>query len=252
MQSPQAAQEPIPYSRARQGVVIATLGLGGLGAAFSQTVMVPIQGRLPELLGAPASETAWVITVTMLVAAIFTPVSGKLGDMFGKRRMAMVMMSFLILGSLVSATASGLGQMIVGRGLQGLSMGVIPLGMSLLRDVVDRRWLGTSIAIVSATLGVGAAIGLPLSAIVTEHLDWHMLFVFSAVLAAVNLALIWLVVPAVNKRSAGRLDIPGIIGLTVGLVGIMLSISRGNDWGWTSASTLAGFGIGFVALGIWA
>ena len=92
--------------------------------------------------------------------------------MFGKRRIALILLSLLVAGSVVAAVSPSVGPLIVGRGLQGRGMGVIPLGISLLRDLLPPQRLGSSIALVSATLGVGGAIGLPISAFVTEHFDW--------------------------------------------------------------------------------
>ncbi|MFE5339719.1 MFS transporter [Isoptericola sp. NPDC056578] len=242
---------PSPYSRARQNLVVAVLAFAGMGAAFMQTILIPIQSELPELLGAPPADTAWVITVTLLTAAVATPIAGKLGDMYGKRKIAIILMGILVLGSLICALSPGLTGLIVGRALQGTGMGVIPLGISLLRDVVDARRLGTSIALVSATLGVGGAIGLPISAVVTQNFDWQMLFVLSTVVAAIAMILIIAVVPAAGTRTGGRVDLGGAVGLAIGLVGVLLAISQGNTWGWTSAATLSSAGIGIVAFGLW-
>jgi MFS family permease len=242
---------PSPYSKARQNAVVAVLAFAGMGASFMQTILIPIQGQLPDLLGAPAADTAWVITVTLLAAAVATPIAGKLGDMYGKRKIAVVLMSLLVVGSFVCAVSDGLTAMIVGRALQGTGMGVIPLGISLLRDVVDSKRRGTSIALVSATLGVGGAIGLPISAIVTENFDWHMLFVFATVVAVIALVLIVAVVPSAGVRTGGKVDVVGALGLAVGLVGVLLAVSQGNTWGWTSAATLTSAGVGLVALALW-
>lgn len=247
-----ANDAPSPYTDARQNAVVAVLAFAGMGAAFMQTVLIPIQGELPALLDADAASTAWVITVTLLAAAICTPIVGKLGDMFGKRRIALILMALLVAGSVLCALAPGLTSMIIGRALQGTGMGVIPLGMALLRDVVDARRLGTSIALVSATLGVGGAIGLPISALVTENFEWHMLFVFATIVSAAALLLIWFVVPASGVQSGGRVDVLGAVGLAIGLTGILLAISQGNTWGWSSLPTLLSLVIGIVALGVWA
>ncbi|MWB98487.1 MFS transporter [Agromyces sp. MMS17-SY077] len=222
-----------------------------MGSSFMQTILMPIQSSLPALLGAPAEDTAWVITVTLLTAAIGVPIAGKLGDMFGKKKIALVLLGILVVGSVVCAFANALPLMIVGRALQGAGMGVIPLGISMLRDVVDPKRLGTSIALVSATLGVGGAIGLPISAIVTEHFDWHMLFVVATVIASVSFVLIALFVPKTGNGTGGRVDILGAVGLAIGLVGVLLAISRGNTWGWGSAPTLISAGIGLVAFALW-
>lgn len=237
-----------PYSARTQTLTVATLAFAGMGSSFMQTILIPIQGALPRLLNADPADTAWVITATLLSASVATPISGKLGDMFGKRRIALILLAILMLGSLTCAMSSGLETMILGRALQGLGMGVIPLGISMLRDVLDPNRLGTSIALVSATLGVGGALGLPISALVTQNLDWHMLFVFATALAAVSFMLIYAIVPGTETRAGGRVDFVGAIGLAISLVGLLVAISRGNSWGWLSSPTLVSFGIGLAAL----
>ncbi|WP_245581260.1 MFS transporter [Propionicicella superfundia] len=240
-----------PYSRTRQYLVVAVLAFAGMGASFMQTILIPIQSELPHLLNAPAADTAWVITTTLLASAVAVPIVGKLGDMFGKRVIALVLMGVLVAGSVICALAPGLTTLIVGRALQGLGMGVIPLGISLLRDVVDSTRLGTSIALVSATLGVGGAIGLPVSALVVENLDWHMLFVLAAAVSAVAFTLLLAVVPTAGDPAGGRVDIPGAVGLAIGLVGVLLAVSRGNEWGWTASPTLISLITGVAVLIGW-
>lgn len=227
--------------------MVTVLALAGMTASFMQTLLIPIQSELPELLDASRETTAWAVTVTLLVSAVCTPISGRLGDMYGKRRVALVLMGVLALGSVVAAVSTAAGPLIVGRGLQGAGMGVIPLGISILRDVMHPDRMGGAIALVSATLGVGGALGLPISAFVTERADWHVLFWVAAALALVVLALMAWVVPPSTLRTGGRIDVVGVVGLAVGLTGVLLAISRGGDWGWTSPSTL-GLGLGGVAV----
>ncbi|MBI5734364.1 MAG: MFS transporter [Mycolicibacterium neoaurum] len=220
-------------------------------AAFTQTILIPIQGELPQLLNTSASNTAWVITITLLVAAICTPISGKLGDMYGKRRVALILLAVLMLGSAVAALSPTVLPLIIGRGLQGVGMGVIPLGIAILRDTLPADRLGSAIALVSATLGVGGALGLPVSALVSEHFDWHVLFWVAAGLGATAFALMASFVPESALRVGGRVDKAGIAGLAVGLSGVLLAISRGNDWGWTSTRTLGFLAGGTVVLLAW-
>jgi len=229
------------------GAITAALSLGGLTASFMQTVIVPIQYELPELLDAPRADTAWVVTITLLVSAIATPIAGRLGDMFGKRRIALVVLAVMTLGCIVSATVPGIFGMIVGRGLQGVGMGVLPLGISIMRDVLPDRRLGSGIALMSATMGIGGAIGLPLAAIIAEQSDYHMLFWIAGAIGAVCFAFIFFVVPVSVLRTPGRFDWPGAIGLAAGISGMLLALSRGNEWGWLSAPTL-GLGLGGIAI----
>ncbi|MDD7833908.1 MFS transporter [Paenarthrobacter sp. AB444] len=235
----------------RPSAVIAVLAFAGMSASFMQTILIPIQAKLPELLNADRGDTAWVITVTLLVSAICTPISGKLGDMYGRRRVAVVLLALLVSGSIICALSLGTVPLIIGRGLQGTGMGVIPLGISILRDTVPKERLGSAIALVSATLGVGGALGLPISALVTEHFDWHALFWLAACLGLVSLVLYFLVVPARSTKTHGRFDYVGAAGLALGLTGLLLAVSRGNEWGWTSASTLTWLGVGVITLLLW-
>lgn len=113
-----------------------------------------------------------------------TPVVGRLGDMFGKRRMLLLGIVLLVSGSVVCALADSLVPMIIGRGLQGLAAAVIPLGISIMRDVLPAERLAGSTALMSASLGVGGALGLPAAAFIADNWDWHLLFWTSAALGA--------------------------------------------------------------------
>ncbi|GAA2078183.1 MFS transporter [Microbacterium hatanonis] len=242
---------PLPSASARPGLIVGVLAFAGMAASFMQTILIPIQAELPQLLGASRDDTAWVITVTLLVSAVCTPISGKLGDMYGKRRVALVLLMILVAGSVICALSPTVVPLIIGRGLQGAGMGVVPLGISILRDAVPPHRLGSAIALVSATLGVGGALGLPLSAYVTENFDWHALFWLAAVISLVALILFAVVVPADTVRNGGRLDLIGALGLALGLVGILLAVSKGNQWGWTSPATLSCLIGGVVVLLVW-
>jgi MFS family permease len=234
-----------------QGAIVAVLAIAGLASSFMFTLVVPIQARLPELLNASREDTAWVVTATLLAAAVITPISGRLGDMYGKRRIVLVLLAVLVAGSVISAVSQGIIGIIIGRALQGAVTGVIPLGISILRDVLHERRVDSAIALISATLGVGGALGLPISALITEYSDWHVLFWVAAGLGAVVFALVLWIVPVSVLRSGGRCDYVGAAGLSIGLVGVLLAVSRGNEWGWTTAATLlCGLG-GILVLVLW-
>lgn len=234
-----------------QGAIVAVLAVAGLASSFMYTLVVPIQAKLPELLNASREDTAWVVTATLLAAAVITPISGRLGDMYGKRRVVLALLAVLVVGSVISAVSQGIVGLIIGRALQGAVTGVVPLGISILRDVMHERRVDSAIALISATLGVGGALGLPVSALITEHSDWHLLFWVSAGLGAVVFVMVLWVVPVSVLRSGGRFDYLGAAGLSAGLIGVLLAISRGNEWGWGSIPVLAcGIG-GILVLVLW-
>jgi MFS family permease len=248
--APDATQDADPR-QTRPGVVLAVLAFAGLGASFMQTILVPIQGELPRLLHTTGDNTAWAITATLVAAAVCTPVAGRLGDLYGKRRVAMWLLLLQAAGAVLAALAFDVTTLIIARALQGAVAGVIPLGISILRDVLPREKLASAIALVSATLGVGGALGLPLSAVVAEHLDWHALFWVAAAIAVLALIGYAVVVPPDTQRSRGRVDVVGLVGLTLGLVGVLIAVSRGGEWGWADVRTLALLIGGLVVLVIW-
>ncbi|MCT9819670.1 MFS transporter [Microbacterium sp. W1N] len=234
-----------------QGAIVAVLAIAGLASSFMFTLVVPIQSKLPELLDASREDTAWVVTSTLLAAAVMTPIAGRLGDMYGKRRIVLVLLALLVAGSVIAALSTGIIGVIVGRTLQGAVTGVIPLGISILRDVLHEDRVDSAIALISATLGVGGALGMPISALITERSDWHVLFWVSGGLGVIVFALVAWIVPVSVLRTPGRFDFVGAAGLAVGLIGVLLAISRGNEWGWTSTPVLlCGIG-GLVVLLVW-
>ncbi|QFG21827.1 MFS transporter [Actinomadura sp. WMMB 499] len=247
-------QDSVPPGppQARVGGVVATLALAGTTAAVMQTLVTPLIADLPRILDTTPSNAAWVVTVTLLVGAVCVPVSGRLGDLVGKRPMLLACSVPLVLGSIVCALSSSVLPMIIGRGLQGVGMGMVPLGIALLRDVVPMERLSTSIALVSASMGIGGGLGLPIAAAVAEFASWRVLFWASAALAVAIGAMIWFLIPSVPPAAKGqRFDAVGALGLAVGLVSFLLALSKGGDWGWGSATTVVLFAVAAVALLAW-
>lgn len=241
-----------PQPAARSGGVVGILAFAGIVAAITQTLVVPLIAELPKLLDTSASNASWVITATLLAAAVTTPVAGRLGDMYGKRRMLLTSLIPLIAGSVVCALSSSVVPMIAGRGLQGLGMGVVPLGISLLRDVVPAEKLGSSIAIMSASMGVGGALGLPFAAAIAENSSWRVLFWVVAALALAVGALIRAFVPGDRENNAtGGFDLLGAIGLGSALICLLLAVSKGADWGWGSGTTLGLIAAAVIVLLVW-
>jgi MFS family permease len=231
--------------------MIATLAATGLIAAFMQTIVTPIIPELPQLLDTTTADASWVLTATLLAAAISTPISGRLGDMYGKRRIMLVLLAILGVGSVIAALSSTLIPMIVARVFQGVGLGVIALGISILRDVIHPKNLGGAVALVSATLGIGGSLGLPLAATIAQNFDWHWLFWLATVLSVGAMLAVIAVIPVSTLRSGGHFDFGGAIGLAVGLVGILLAVSKGTTWGWTSPLTLVLLIGGVVVLLAW-
>ncbi|MDW4908182.1 MFS transporter [Streptomyces sp. ADMS] len=233
------------------GAIVPVLAFAGIVVAVMQTLLVPVIQDLPQLLSTSPSNATWVLTSTLLSGAVATPIMGRLGDLYGKRRLLIASLSVMVVGALISALTSDLLTMIVGRTLQGFAMGAIPLGIGLMRDMLPLQKLPSAMALMSSSIGVGGGLALPLAALIAQHSDWHALFYGAAGLGALAIVLTLLVVPESRMRAEGTFDVLGAIGLSAGLVLFLLPITKGSDWGWTSATTLGLFGASATVLLLW-
>ncbi|WPO74098.1 MFS transporter [Streptomyces sp. KN37] len=231
--------------------VVPVLAFSGIVVAVMQTLLVPVIKDLPALLSTAPSNATWVLTATLLAGAVATPIMGRLGDLFGKRKMLLASLAVMVVGSLVCGFTDDLVVMIVGRALQGFAMGAIPLGIGLMRDQLPREKLGSAMALMSSSIGVGGGIALPLAALVAQHADWHALFFGAAGLGVLAMALTLVFVPESPMRAKGTFDVLGALGLSAGLVLFLLPITKGSDWGWSSGTTLGLFAAAAVVLVLW-
>jgi MFS family permease len=250
MATTSCSSDEVPSSR--PAAVIGVLASCGLAVSLMQTLVVPLLPQFPRLLSASPATVAWLVTATLVSAAVCAPVLGRLGDMHGKRRMLLVALGIVTVGSALGAVAPNVGVLIAARALQGVAMGVIALGISVMRDVLPPERVGSGIALMSSSLGIGGAIGLPLTGVVAQEASWRWLFAGAAVLNAVQFVLVLRVVRESPLRSGGRFDLPGALGLAAALVCVLLAVSKGNEWGWTSTLVLGLLAAAAVLFAGWA
>lgn len=232
-------------------LIITVLAFCGIVVSLMQTLIIPLIPTLPAMLDATASDASWAITGTLLAGAVVTPISGRLGDMFGKRRVLLLSLLAMVIGSTLCALSDSLTIVVAGRALQGLAMGAIPLGISIMRDLLPPEKVGAAVATMSATMGVGGAIGLPLAAFIAQSADWHMLFWAAAALGTLCLVTVWTLLPESSLRTPAKFDLVGAFGLSIGLLALLLPITKGGDWGWGSLQTIGLFAIAALVLLAW-
>lgn len=235
----------------RERMTVPVLAFGGILMAVTQTVVVPLLPDLPRLTNSSAGAVSWLVTATLLSGAVLTPVLGRAGDMYGKRRVLLMALALMTLGSLVCALTSDIRILIAARALQGAAAAVIPLSISILRDELPPERTGSAVAMMSSTLGIGAALGLPLAALIVQYANWHVMFWVTTALSAAGLALARWAVRESPVREPGRFDTLGALGLAAGLVCLLLGVSQGGQWGWTSPRILGLFVACVVVLTLW-
>ena len=227
------------------------LSVAALAFALAQTTLIPALGELAGELHTDASGVAWTLTAYLLSAAVCTPIFGRLGDMFGKRRLLVISLGVFAAGSVVAALAHTLGLLVAGRVLQGAGGGIFPLCFAIIRDEFPREKVSSSIGLISATFGIGGGAGLIIGGVLVDGASYHWIFWLGAAMAVVAAVLTQLLIPESPNRQPGRIDVRGAAVLAVGLALPLLAIARANDWGWGSARTLGMIAAGVVILAGW-
>ncbi|MEU6546202.1 MFS transporter [Streptomyces sp. NPDC046859] len=246
-----AIPEPLRESGLKNRLTVPVLAYGGILMAVMQTVVVPLLPDLPALTGASPGAVSWMVTATLLAGAVLTPVLGRAGDMYGKRRVLMAALTLMTLGSVLCALSSHIGVLIAARTLSGAAAAVVPLSISILRDELPPERRGSAVALMSSTVGIGAALGLPLAALIVQYANWHTMFWVTSALGAAGVILVRWAVRESPVRQSGRFDVAGALGLAVGLVCLLLGVSQGGQWGWGSARVGGLFAGAVVVLGLW-
>jgi MFS family permease len=222
---------------AKATVTLVLVAAAGLMVSLSLSLLVPVLPRLAVELHTSATSTEWLLTATLLTGAVAVPVFGRLGDLYGKKRILVVSLVTFLAGSLICAFTSNIGILIAGRAVTGLSVAAIPVGISLVGTVLPGRRAGNGIALISAMLGVGSALGLPLAGVIAEHADYHVLFWICVAGGAVTLAGTVALVPEPPVTGHGRFDLPGALLLAVALTALLLPLSQASVWGWGNVRT---------------
>jgi MFS family permease len=233
------------------GAITAVLALSGTVVALMQTLVVPLLPDFPKILGVTADDASWLVTATLLSSAVATPIVSRSADMYGKRKMMVICLAIMVAGSIVAAVGGSFLWLIIGRALQGFSSALIPVGISIMRDELPKEKMGSAVALMSATLGIGSAMGLPLAGLLYEGLGWESIFWVSGAAGTLLLAAVVLVVPESKVRTPGRFDYLGAVVLSAALAALLLAISKGGSWGWSSEPVLLLFLASAILLAVW-
>ena len=234
-----------------EALVVGLLAACGILTSLQFTFIVPVLPLIPELLDASAADASWLITVTLLVGVVGTPVMTRLADTHGRRRLLLASMGLLVLGSIIAAAIPGFVAVLIGRALQGFGTAVVPIGIALLSSLVSRRRATLGIALMSGTLGIGSTLGLTLAGPLVEWGGLPAIFWCTAAIGAAFCVLIGLLVQEPPAHAVRSFDPWGTALLAIGLTALLLAISRGQEWGWLSGATLGTLALAVVTLSCW-
>src|SRR5215213_4427507 len=230
--------------------VLVVLLLAGVSFALSQTLVIPALPEISANVHASPAAASWIISAFLLSASVCTPIVGKLGDVYGKGRVLTLVLLLFSIGGVVCALAHSIGILIAGRAIQGVAGGVFPLAFGIIRDTFPPERMATGLGLVSAIIGIGAGIGLPLSGVIADNLGVSWVFWISLIALPAAVAAYYLVPQSPASRRV-RIDWVGAALLSAALGAVLLGVTEANDWGWGSARILGLLGGGVLLLGVW-
>ncbi len=232
-------------------VTFAVLATAALAFSLLQSLIIPAIPQLERTLHTTESAASWLLTAYLLSAAIATPILGRVGDMVGKERIMIAVLVALSVGSLISALATALPVMLVGRVIQGAGGAVFPLAFGIIRDEFPADRVAGAIGVMSAILGAGAGTGIVLAGPILVHLDYHWLFWIPLIMSLTSTIATFVFVPESPVRAPGHINWLGACLMSGWLATGLLAISYGPTWGWASSSVLGLFAATAVLLTLW-
>ncbi len=231
----------------------AALILASLTVSVMSTLGAPLIPTVARSQHVSLETAQWMLTITLLVGAVSTPVLGRLGDGAGRTWVLLGTLGTVFIGSVVAATAYSFPQLIIGRGLQGIGYATVPLSITLAREHITGGMQPRAIAALSISASTGAGLGYPLTTLVAQHFTYHAAFWLAAVVSVISMAVVVRVVPRGPLRHGHvKLDIPGALLLGGGLGATLVAVSRAETWGWGSTKVLGIGSAGLVTLVAWA
>jgi EmrB/QacA subfamily drug resistance transporter len=237
--------------RQHYNVTLAALTFAGVAFALQQTLVIPALPTLQRDLETTTTWVTWLLTGFLLVASVATPILGKLGDQYGKERLLLISLGIFFLGSLGCLVAPNIWVLIAFRAIQGAGGAVFPLSFSIIKDEFPPEKMGFGIGIVSSVFAIGGAAGIVLSGVIVDHASWRWLFAIGAIAVGIAIVLIHFFVPESPIKTPSRVDVPGALLLSGGLVAFLLALSEGENWGWTSAPILGLLAASVLLLVAW-
>lgn len=224
----------------------------GLLVAVISSLGAPLVPTIASDYDISLGTSQWMLTIALLVGAVAAPVIGRLAD--GPRRLHILIAVLAVMsaGSMLAGLPTGVfGLLLLGRGMQGVGLSLLPLVMGVARDHLPAERARAALATLSVTAVIGVGLGYPLTGLIADHLSYRVAFWLAALLGLVALVLAALVVPTSKHHPAERFDYVGSALLGLGLGALMLGISMGEDWGWSSARIVGLVSGAVMVIAVW-
>ena len=206
---------------------------------YIEAMLIPSLPTIGAQYGVTIAEASLTVSLSMVFGVALIPLVGKLGDIYGKKRVLNYVLLVYLITVAGTAFAPDFPLLLVARTVQGIGLAVFPLAFSLVREQFPRELVPRGEGMIGAMEGGGISVGLVLGALVTTSFGWQANFrLVLPILVVLVILAYFLVKESGNSRSSSRVDYGGALWLGAAVGAVVLGLSEGASWGWTSPPTL--------------
>ncbi len=208
----------------KESLIIYSLLLGAILVPVNSTMIAVALSSISTYYDQSISNITWVVTIYLIVMAVTQPIAGKLGDIYGHRRMYLTGVTLFLIGSIGCALAPNLAFLIIFRSIQAAGGAILtPNSIALIRATVSPEKLSKTMGYFGFGAGIGAALGPFIGSILIQSFDWHSIFLVNIPFLFLTLVTGVLLIPRIkHTRIHGRIDMIGSLYLTIGIATVIL------------------------------
>lgn len=236
MQStPVATAPPTSQPGAANHQLRALLAMVGVALLLNyvETMIIPGIPIIKNDFSTTESLTAWIISSFLVVGSAVSPLFGKLGDSYGKKRMFLIALVFYTAGVGIAGFSNSIYFLIAARAVQGIGFAIVPLALAIIAETFPKERIATAQGVVSATFAIGAALGLIIGSYVVQDLGWQWAFHSAFLLSIVLFAVVAKFLPSGHPGTRLKVDYETVLLLMAGVSLILLYLTEGPYIGWT-------------------
>ncbi|MGC8607834.1 MAG: MFS transporter [Vulcanisaeta sp.] len=217
---------------------------------YTEGMLVPSLPTIQRDMNISTADASWILSIYILMGTLSSAIMGKLGDMYGKKRMLMITMITYTIGALITGFSTSYGMLLVGRALQGVGMAMMPLAFALVREEFPPRMIPQVQGLISAMFGVGMAVSLPLGAYVSQTLGWQATYHTVYPFIIIEDLMVYLYIRESRVRNPQPIDWVGLFLLSTSLASGLIAVTDAPTYGWTDPTIMSllmlfvlGFGV---------
>ncbi len=200
---------------------------------YTEGMLIPSLPTIQRDLSISAADASWILSIYILMGTLSSAIMGKLGDMYGKKKILMVTMITYTVGALITGFSTSYGMLLVGRALQGVGMAMMPLAFAIVREEFPPRMIPQVQGLISAMFGVGMAVSLPLGAYVSQTLGWQATYHTVYPFIVIEDLMVYLYIRESRVRNPQPIDWVGLFLLSTSLASGLIAVTDAPTYGWT-------------------